>query len=360
MSHAMITHSRRSFMKTTAAAAATAAIPVIAQDAAPVKLQLGFDNFSIRALGWKAPALIDYAAEQKVDCLLLSDLDVYEKHDDAYLKDIAKHAADKGIKLYAGTGGICPSAKNFSTKWGTAEEHLKLTIRIAKALGSPAARCYQGFAEDRKSPGGIYARQKDTITVFKNVRSYALDSGVSIAIENHAGGEQAWELQALIEECGKDYVGCTIDSGNATWTLEDPMQNLEILGPYTICSGIRDSVIWEDKDGAQVAWTAIGEGMIDMKAYARRYAELCPRAPFILEIISGFAKGFPYLKPEFWTGYEKIRPAEFARFLALARKGKAIPSFQATGDKKKAEQDYQKGELERSIRYCRDTIGIRP
>ena len=78
-----------------------------------------------------------------------------------------------------------------------------------------------------------------------------------------------------------------------------------------------------------------------------------------MEIISGFAKGFPYLKPEFWPGYEKIRPAEFSRFLALAKKGKAIPSFQATGDKKKAEQDYQKAELERSLRYCRDIIGIR-
>jgi hypothetical protein len=96
-----------------------------------------------------------------------------------------------------------------------------------------------------------------------------------------------------------------------------------------------------------------------MKAYARRFAELCPQAPFILEIISGFSRGFPYLKPEFWAGYEKIRPAEFARFLALAKRGKAIPPFQASGDRKKAEQEYQKGEVERSIRYCREVIGIK-
>lgn len=29
-----------------------------------------------------------------------------------------------------------------------------------------------------------------------------------------------------------DNVGATMDSGNATWTLEDPLSNLEILGPY--------------------------------------------------------------------------------------------------------------------------------
>ena len=347
-------------MKTAAAAAAATAVPVTAQSAAPVKLKLGFDNFSIRALGWKAPALIDHAAELKCDALLLSDLDVYENHEAAYLADIGKRANDKGIALYAGTGGICPSAHNFSKKWGTAEEHLQLTIRVAKAIGSPVARCYQGFAEDRKSPGGIPARQKDTLAVFKAVRSLALDSGVKIAIENHAGGEQGWELQTLIEEAGKDFVGCTIDSGNATWALEDPMKNLEILGPYTVCSGIRDSMVWEDADGAQVQWTAMGEGGVDMKAYAKRYAELCPSAPFILEIISGFAKGFPYLKPEFWPPYERTRAAEFARFLALAKKGKAIPSFRAEGEnKQKAEQDYQKAELERSVRYCREVIGIR-
>jgi sugar phosphate isomerase/epimerase len=201
---------------------------------------------------------------------------------------------------------------------------------------------------------------KDTVAVLRAVKSYAVDSGVKIAVENHAGDMQAWETQALVEEAGRDFVGVTIDSGNATWALEDPLQNLEILGPYTVCSGIRDSVIWEDPDGCQVAWTAMGEGLIDMKAYARRYAELCPTAPFILEIISGFSHGLPYLKPEFWPAYEKIRPAEFARFLAIARKGKAIPSFKATGDKKKSEQDYQKAELERSMKYCREVIGIRP
>jgi sugar phosphate isomerase/epimerase len=357
MSRRMTT--RRSFMKTSAAAAAATAIPVVAEPAAPVKLKLGFDNFSIRALGWKAPALIDYAAELKCDALLLSDLDVYEKHDDAYLTDIGKRAKDKGIALYAGTGGICPSAHNFNKKWGTAEEHLKLTIRVARAFGSPAARCYQGFGEDRKSPGGIFARIKDTVAVCKAVRSYALDSGVKIAIENHAGDMQAWELQTLIEEAGKDYVGCTIDSGNATWTLEDPMQNLEILGPYTVCSGIRDSMIWEDAEGCQVAWTAVGEGCVDMKAYAKRFAELAPTAPFIMEIISGFARGYPYLKADFWPPYEKVRAPEFARFLALAKKGKAIPPFKPEGDRKKAEQEYQKAELERSLRYCREVIGIK-
>ncbi len=126
----------------------------------------------------------------------------------------------------------------------------------------------------------------------------------------------------------------------------------------TVCSGLRDSMIWEDAEGAQVAWTAMGEGLIDLKAYTKRYTELCPAAPFILEIISGFSRGSGYLKPDFWTGYEKVRSPEFAKFLALAKKGKAIPSFKAEGDKEKSEQTYQLGELARSVKYCRETLGI--
>lgn len=356
--------SRRSFMKT--AAAAAAAIPVAtttttaADTTAPIKLKLGFDNFSIRALGWKAGTVLDYAAAQKVDALLLSDLDVYENHSDAYLKDLASKAKDLGISLYAGTGGICPSGHRFDKKWGSAEEHLRLLIRIASLIGSPVARCYQGFAEDRRSEGGIFARIKDTVKTLKAIKSSATDAGVKIAVENHAGDMQAWELLTLIDETGRDFTGCTIDSGNATWTLEDPMQNLEILGPVTLCSGIRDSMIWEDNDGCQVQWTAMGDGIMDSKGYARRFAELAPNAPFILEIISGFARPSSYLKPDFWQGYESVRAPEFAKFLALAKRGKPIPSFQPSGDRKKAEQDYQLAQLERSIRFCRDSLNIRP
>ena len=49
-----------------------------------------------------------------------------------------------------------------------------------------------------------------------------------------------------------------------------------------------------------------------------------------------------------------------AKFEALAKRGKAIPNFKAPEgvDKKQAEQEYQKGELERSIKYLRETLGL--
>lgn len=320
------------------------------------KIRLGFDNFSVRAMGWKAHALLDYAASLKLDSILISDLDAYESFDEKYLKEVGAKAKDADILLHAGTWSICPTSVNFRKKWGTAEEHLALGIRVAKSLGSPVLRCILGMGNDRKTPGGIEARMRDTIQVLKTGRSQALDAGVKIAVENHAGDMQAWELVQMIEEAGKDYVACTLDSGNATWTMEDPMDSLEQLGPYTVTTGLRDSVVWEYADGAKVQWTAWGDGLLDAKAYFKRFAEVCPGVPANLEIISGFSRDVPYLKREFWKEFPKARAVDFAHFLAIAKRGKPMESHRSANNTE--EQEYQKSQLERALKYCKEEIGL--
>ncbi len=351
-----LTPTRREFLGATTMAAAAAALRARRRP----KLKLGFDNFSIRAMGWKADQLLDWAAKQKVDTVLFSDLNVYKDHTDASLAEVKKQADDLGIELQAGTGSICPTSGTWNKNLGTAEEHLRLTIRVAKALGSKAARCYLGRGDDRKMEGGIERHQEEVVKVCKAVKSYAVDSGVKIAIENHAGDQQAWELARLIEEAGKDYVGATIDSGNATWALEDPAVNLEILGPYAVSAGIRDSAVWESANGATVQWTAMGDGQVDWKAYFARFAELCPGCPVQLEIISGFNREFPYLRDDFWKPWPKVRGHEFARFVAMAKKGKPREAWKppAGEDRRKADQAFQLAELEKSLKYCREVLGL--
>jgi len=353
---------RRTFLKTVATAGAGLALlgNVTAEDstASPPqkKIKLGFDNFSVRAMHWKAHALLDYAASLKLDSILISDLDAYENFTEPYLKEVRAKAGDLGIELHAGTWSICPTSKFFKNKWGTAEEHLALGIRVAKTLGSPVLRVILGMGDDRKSEGGIEARIRDTVKVCKELRSQALDAGVKIAVENHAGDMQAWELVTLIEDAGKDYVGATLDSGNACWTLEDPMESLEILGPYTLTTGLRDSMVWEYTDGAKVQWTATGEGLVDQKAYFKRFAELCPGVPANLEIISGFARESPYFKNDFWRQYPKARAADFVKFLAMAKRGRPLEPHHSPDNK--AEQEYQKSELERSLKYAKEVVGL--
>jgi sugar phosphate isomerase/epimerase len=302
--------------------------------------------------------LIRYAASLNVDVLLLSDLDVYESLDADYLKRIRAQAEDAGIELQVGTGSLCPTSKSYNPdKWGAAVDHARLLLRTAQALGSPVARCYLGSRRDRAGEGGIYRHIDAMVEVLRAVQTQAENTEVKIAVENHAGDMQAWELVELIEAAGKHFVGATMDPGNAAWTLEDPMVNLEVLGPYVLTTGIRDSMVWETDQGASAMWTNMGKGQTDWKSYVQRFRELCPSDSFVLEIISyKWGREMKYLEPDFWDVFPHAKASEFARFVALAKRGhQAEPPPNRPID---SEQAKQKFDLEQSLAYCRNTLGI--
>jgi sugar phosphate isomerase/epimerase len=346
---------RRHFLQTSAfSAAALATAPL---RAANPKLMIGIDHFAVRATGWKAAQHIDYAASLKLDTCFISELGVFESFEDGYLQGLKDQADKVGVKLYIGTSSVCGTSNTWKPTYGTPEETLALTIKAAKKLGSPVARCYLGNQKDRSSDGGIQKHIEETIKVIKANKSLAEGEGIKIAIENHAGDMQSHELKALIEAAGKSYVGANIDPGNAVWAMEEPLAHLEVLGPLTICSSVRDSMAWEDENGAVIQWTAIGEGLVDFAAYAKRFAELAPGVPLQVETISGFAKPMSWKKEDFWAPFPGYRDtAAFKGWVEFTKKGKPIPTFKAPDGpgKKDAEIAYQKGELERSTKWLRE------
>src|SRR6516225_8636153 len=104
-------HTRRTFLRAAGTATAGLALasfglkaeePTTSVKSKP-KLKLGFDNFSIRAMNWKAPALLDYAASLKLDSILISDLDAYDSLEEKPLKEVKAKADDLGIQIHAGT-----------------------------------------------------------------------------------------------------------------------------------------------------------------------------------------------------------------------------------------------------------------
>ena len=328
--------------------------------AAPVRhrgIKLGYDNFAVRAMKWKAAALIDYAAQLKTDSLFITDLMAFESFEDAYLNDLRKKAADVGIQIVLGSWSICPSSKSFKDTWGTAVEHGALTMRMAKALGSPVARFVLGNAGDRKTPGGIQARIADTVAVCKQLKPYYDNLGVKIAIENHAGDMQSAELVELIEAAGKDYVGANMDTGNGMWTLEDPMVTLNNLAPYVLTTSLRDTMLWESPKGATAQWVAMGDGVVDHATFFDAFEKKCPGVAVHIETIGGFNKDLNYLEPGFFDQYPKQTAADFAAWLRLARKGKAL---EAGKGRFASDQEFQKDQVERSIAYCRNVLGLGP
>jgi hypothetical protein len=99
----------------------------------------------------------------------------------------------------------------------------------------------------------------------------------------------------------------------------------------------------------------MGEGMVDWKAYFKRFAELCPNSPVQIETISGFNRELAFRKEGFWKSWALGKPESLVAFEKWAATGTARKAHKSSS--KEDEQKYQRGEIERSIAYCK-SIGL--
>ncbi len=347
----------------TASAGAVAAMSSAAQ---PVPIKLGFDSYSIRAYQWKAIQLLDYAASLKLDTVQLSSLGDYESLEPAYLQKVKAHAAHLGVEIDAGIGCICPSSPAYNKKEGEATEYVARGLRVAQAVGSRVMRCYMGTRDNRHTELPLAAHIENTVKVLRAVRAQALDAGVRIAVENHAGDMQAREVKALIEEAGKDFVGACLDTGNPMWVSEDPLLTLETLAPYVATSHVRDSAVFEHPRGAAAQWVALGDGSLDLARFVEIFRKRCPAASMQLEIITGRPPEIlAYLEPDYWKAFPQTPAWEFARFVALAKSGHAFLGNMVIGQRsdnspvlEAALKEQQRVDLERSLEYAKKTLGV--
>jgi 3-oxoisoapionate decarboxylase len=126
-------------------------------------------------------------------------------------------------------------------------------------------------------------------------------------------------------------------------------------------------VIYEHPRGAAGQWVALGDGSLDLKALVARFRQVCwPGTAIHLEIITGRPpQVLPYFEPEFWKPFPKLVAADFARFVALAKKGHpfmgtmVIPGpGQQPPEIQAALKLQQKVDLERSLAYAKRELGL--
>ena len=98
---------------------------------------------------------------------------------------------------------------------------------------------------------------------------------------------------------------------------------------------------------------------MDWLAFFRRFSELCPHAPVIVETISGRPIFLPLRCDYFWDAYPRATPQTLAQMLRLARAGEPREPFTPPPGmgELRAEQGQQLAELERSVRHCRKVFG---
>ena len=327
--------------------------PLAAQQAAS-PLKLGIDIYSLRSQGWTPFQYLDYCAARKVRVVNFSEPGFLGSLQRGNLQKIHAYAEQKGLEIEIGMKSICPTSKMFDAKQGTAEEQLARMIAAAVTVGSKIVRCVLGSWEDRLA-GPINSHIDSTVRVLRRTRSRAMDADVKIAVENHAGDMQGWELRNLIEASGKDFVGACLDSGNSCWTLEDPHTTLEAVHAYVLTGHLRDSAVWSVPQGAAVSWVRMGEGNVGIDDYCRRFAAQCPGRTLSIESIVEGPRIFPYKDARFWYPYSDVPAWIFERFAELAENGmpyRIPPVDQAHAAKRELE------DLEASLAHVKQKFNL--
>jgi 3-oxoisoapionate decarboxylase len=351
---------RRSFLAGSTAALLTGR----ASAALTGNIPIGINTYCLRALRWKDIQLIDYADRLKMDAVFLQDSLDPETMEPAHWRRIHDYVTERHLHIETGTGAVLPRSPD---AFEASVRNLNQAIERAKAIGSPIVRCLHAADREHLPPGPIEQHIETMIKLLRTVRSAVMDAGLKIAIENHKD-LLAWEMKQVIEGAGKEFVGSYLDTGNPVFVMEDPMTTLEHLGPLAVTVHLRDSVIYDTPRGIAVQWVPLGEGIIDFKAFIARLRELATGVYIYIKPITGRPPQIlPVYDPELWKQYRDSRAADFARFLALAKKGRPyekhmviedLPGRQLPEAFIPAIQFQQKEHMERSVAYAKSTLDL--
>jgi sugar phosphate isomerase/epimerase len=92
----------------------------------------------------------------------------------------------------------------------------------------------------------------------------AAAAGIKIAVENHCDSFSE-EILWLLDLVEHPAVGACIDTVNALMVMEDPMQAIANLAPRAFTNHFRDDRIELQRYGFKLTGAAVGEGDIDMQ-----------------------------------------------------------------------------------------------
>ena len=327
------------------------------------RFPLGYNTYCLRALRWHDLPLIEYATAMKLDAIMLQDSLDPGVNDPAHWKVVKEAATKAGLWLGTGGGAVLPKDAG---EFDRSVKLLSESVKRAVGMGSPLVRMLLAGDRDHLPPGPPAQHVETMIKVLRAVRTQAMDAGVKFAIENHKE-LLCWQTRQVIEGAGKEFVGSYLDTGNPVFVLEDPMQAVETLGPFALMLHLRDSVVYETPKGIAVQWVPLGEGVVDFKAIVAKAKEICPPLAVFIKPITGRPPAIlPVWDAAFMKKYEDVRAEDFARFLALAKKGgpyerhmviEDIPG-QAAAPLTAALAYQQREHMERGIEYGKKELDL--
>lgn len=182
--------------------------------------------------------------------------------------------------------------------------------------------------------------------------------GVMLAIENHKDWRVA-EFVELLRRLGSESIGVTLDFGNNIALLEDPIEVVKSLAPFTVTTHIKDMGVEICEDGFLLSEVPLGDGVLDLKTMISLCEEANPAVQFNLEMITRDPLKVPTLTDEYWVTFQKMPAKDLAATMRLVHPSGPCEPLPRIADKTPEEQlAYEEANNRACFRYARDSLGF--
>jgi sugar phosphate isomerase/epimerase len=239
--------------------------------------------------------------------------------DAAYLKKVRMRAEELGMYVEV----MAPMPKADTTEFVR-------YVQGAKDVGAVAIRT-----------GCLGGRRYETFATLEDWNKFVADSKASIAravpivekmkmpmgLENH----KDWTLDEhldIMKKYSSEYFGCCLDAGNNIALLDDPMEFIERLAPYTVTTHVKDMAVDQSPDGFLLSEVVMGTGILDMKRMLSTIKSARPKANLTLEMITRNPLSVPCLTDKYWATFPDRKGIYLAKTLRMVRdKKQKLPTL---------------------------------
>lgn len=182
--------------------------------------------------------------------------------------------------------------------------------------------------------------------------------GIPLAIENHKDWT-ADEMAALMKEKSSEHFGVCLDTGNNIALLDDPMEVVEKLAPYALCSHVKDMGVARCRDGFLLSEMPFGEGFLDMRRVVAAIRRARPATKITLEMITRNPLEAPCLTDKYWASFPDRNGRYLARALRMVdANARTQPLPRLDGLDKAAQLRLEEENVKQCLYYARQQLNL--
>ena len=240
-------------------------------------------------------------------------------------------------------------------------EEFEHSVKIAREAGATSLRvvCLLGRRYElmndldswKEAVAGFHRQIAAAVPIVERYR-------MPLGIENH----KDWRVDEqvpLLEHYSSEYLGVCLDTGNNLAILDDPIETIEALAPWTFNVHFKDMGLEECATGFLLSEVPLGEGILDIPRTVDTIRRARPHVHFSLEMIVRDPLVVPCLTDRYWETFPRVNGRDLARALSRVRSSGGrppLPRISGLDPVQRLALEYEC--VNRSIDYACEHLGL--